>query len=43
MKAEDYSFQKMMEDLKLDIVDIDPDGNWFVKVYLLLTTLVGIN
>jgi len=29
MKAEDDIFTKMMKDLKLAIVEIEPDGNWY--------------
>jgi hypothetical protein len=34
MKAEDDIFDKMMKDLKLAIVDIKPDGNWYVNVFI---------
>jgi OTU domain-containing protein 6 len=32
MKAEDDAFIKLMNDLNLGIVDIDPDGNWWVNL-----------
>lgn len=38
MKAEDDAFVKIMNDLNLNIVDVDPDGNWYVHACYLFVS-----